>query len=133
MKHTTERPADQISRRVFLTVAAATPAVLSAASLSRAAPADEPETAPAAAKKRPIGLELYSVRTELARDLPKTLQSVSKIGYDCVEFYAPYYGWSLPYAKEVRSMMDDLGLRCYSTHNHIESYTPGEKMAKAIE
>jgi sugar phosphate isomerase/epimerase len=29
--------------------------------------------------------------------------------------------------------MDGIGLRCYSTHNHIESFTPGDPMAKAIE
>ncbi len=86
-----------------------------------------------ASKKHPIGLELYSVRTELARDLPNTLRMVSKIGYEVVEFFAPYYDWTIPYAKEVRTLMDDLGLRCYSTHNHIQSLTPGDTMAKAIE
>jgi sugar phosphate isomerase/epimerase len=50
-----------------------------------------------------------------------------------VEFYSPYFDWTLPYAKEVRSQMDDLGLRCYSTHNHIESFTLGEGIAHAIE
>ena len=88
---------------------------------------------PKSAKKYPIGLELYSVRGELARDLPGTLREVAKIGYEAVEFYAPYYGWTMPYAKDVRSLMDDLGLRCYSTHNHVESVTPGDGMAKAIE
>jgi len=29
--------------------------------------------------------------------------------------------------------MDDLGLRCHSTHNHIESFTPGDTMGKVIE
>jgi sugar phosphate isomerase/epimerase len=29
--------------------------------------------------------------------------------------------------------MEDFGLRCYSTHNHIESFTPGDTMAHAIE
>jgi sugar phosphate isomerase/epimerase len=85
------------------------------------------------AKKRPIGLELYSVRGALVKDLPGTLGEVAKIGYEAVEFYAPYYQWTIPYAKEVKSRMDDLGLRCYSTHNHLESFTPGEGMAKAIE
>ncbi len=85
------------------------------------------------AKKYPIGLELYSVRGELAKDLPGTLRAVAKIGYEAVEFYSPYYGWTIPYAKDVRSLMDDLGLRCYSTHNHLESFTAGEGMAKAIE
>ena len=88
---------------------------------------------PKGVKKIPIGLELYSVRGELARDLPGTLREVAKIGYEAVEFYAPYYGWTMPYAKDVRSLMDDLGLRCHSTHNHIESFTAGEGIAKAIE
>lgn len=30
-------------------------------------------------------------------------------------------------------MIEDLGLRCYSTHNHMESFAPGATMAKAIE
>ncbi len=91
------------------------------------------ESAPVAARKLPIGLELYSVRAALAKDLPGTLRAVAKIGYEAVEFYSPYYDWTPAYAKEVRALMDDLGLRCYSTHNHIESFTPGEGMAKAIE
>jgi len=98
-----------------------------------AEPAASIPVASRGAKKYPIGLELYSVRTELARDLPGTLREVSRIGYEAVEFYAPYFDWTIPYAKDVRSLMDDLGLRCYSTHNHIESFTPGEGMAKAIE
>jgi len=86
-----------------------------------------------ALKKYPIGLELYSVRAELARDLPGTLNQVASMGYQLVEFYAPYEDWTVPYAKDVRRRMDDLGLRCLSTHNHIESFVPGPKMAKAIE
>src|SRR5262249_48019563 len=115
---------------------AVVPSVMAAGTMSLgayAADAVAAAPAPAATKKYPIGLELYSVRTELARDLPNTLNNVAKIGYEVVEFYAPYYDWSLPYAKTVRSQMDDLGLRCYSTHNHIDSFTPGDKMAKAIE
>src|SRR5712675_2309930 len=103
--------ADHPSRRTFLKTSAVVPAALAA---------DPAAPAPAPAKQYPIGLELYSVRTELARDLPNTLNQVAKIGYEVVEFYAPYYDWSLPYAKTVRAQMDDLGLRCYSTHNHIE-------------
>jgi sugar phosphate isomerase/epimerase len=85
------------------------------------------------ARKIPIGLELYSVRTELARDLPGTLRAVAGAGYEAVEFYAPYFSWQIPYAKEVRGLMDDLGLRCHSTHNHIEAFTAGEGLARAIE
>jgi sugar phosphate isomerase/epimerase len=85
------------------------------------------------AKTPPIGIELYSVRGELARDLPNTLRTVAKIGYQVVEFYAPYYDWKIPYAKEVRTILDDTGLKCYSTHNGFKSLTPGDGIAKAIE
>jgi sugar phosphate isomerase/epimerase len=132
-KHTTTN-IDHLSRRTFLKTSAIVPSVMVAGSMGLGAFAAEsaaPTSPPA--KKYPIGLELYSVRAELARDLPNTLRNVAKIGYEVVEFYAPYYDWSLPYAKTVRSQMDDLGLRCYSTHNHIESFTPGDKLAKAIE
>jgi sugar phosphate isomerase/epimerase len=88
----------------------------------------------AAAKKAsiPIGLELYSVRGELKKDLPGTLQEVAKMGYECVEFFAPYYEWTPDYAKQVRKQIDDLGLKCYSTHNGKPSFT-GSGLGKAIE
>lgn len=121
-----------MSRRNFITISGAASAMLVARS-DRTAALAAPVAAASGTKKRPIGLELYSVRNELMRDLPKTLDTVAKIGYEVVEFYAPYFGWTLPYAKEVRARMDDLGLRCYSTHNHIESFTHGETMDKAIE
>ena len=83
--------------------------------------------------KYPIGIELYAVRGELAKNLPATLRAVSQMGYEVVEFYAPYLGWTLPYAKEVRTQLEDLGLRCYSTHNSFAALTPGDTMTKAIE
>jgi sugar phosphate isomerase/epimerase len=129
-----------ISRRNFLTVSGAAAAVLAAQAspnIALAAFATNDAAPPASPmpgkKKYPIGLELYSVRTELARDLPNTLRTVAKMGYEVVEFYAPYFDWTIPYAKEVSTLMDDIGLRCYSTHNHVESFTPGDPMAKAIE
>jgi len=73
------------------------------------------------------------VRGELGRDLPLTLKTVAKFGYEVVEFYSPYFNWTPVYAKEVRARMDDLGLRCYSTHNGFESFTPAENLARAIE
>lgn len=87
-----------------------------------------------AAKKAPvpIGLELYSVRGELKKDLPGTLQAVAKMGYECVEFFAPYYEWTSDYAKQVRKQIDDLGLKCYSTHNGQPSFT-ASGLGKAIE
>jgi len=40
-------------------------------------------------KHIPIGLELYSVREDLKKDLLGTVRGVAKLGYECVEFYAP--------------------------------------------
>jgi sugar phosphate isomerase/epimerase len=84
-------------------------------------------------KKIPVGLELYSVRTELAKDLTATVTAVAKMGYQVVEFFAPYYQWTEDYAKQVRKLMDGLGIRCNSTHNSgMQSFTdPG--MQKAID
>jgi sugar phosphate isomerase/epimerase len=88
---------------------------------------------PGARKKVPIGIELYAVRGELTKDLPGTLRRVAQIGYQCVEFYSPYLQWTFPYAKEVRTMIDDLGLRCYSTHNNANALLDEGSMTKAIE
>jgi sugar phosphate isomerase/epimerase len=128
-------PPNEISRRNFLALSTAASAAVIANSFKTTAFAADTvtETPPLPKKKYPIGLELYSVRDELARDLPNTLRTVAKMGYEVVEFYAPYFDWKIPYAKEVRTLMDDIGLRCYSTHNHLDSFTPGDTMAKAIE
>ncbi len=129
---------DTLSRRRFLAVSGASAAVLaSGASLGGAlvspAYANEVSPAPPAPGKYPIGIELYAVRGELAKNLPDTLRAVAQMGYETVEFYAPYLGWTFPYAKEVRTRLDDLGLRCHSTHNAFPALTPGETMTKAIE
>ena len=121
------------SRRTFLAISGAIPAAI-AAQVAVSGSAAEPATPePAGAKKYPVGLELYSVRGEMARDLPNTLKTVAKCGYEVVEFYAPYFKWTPAYTKDVRARMDDLGLRCYSTHNGFESFTPGQNLAHAIE
>ena len=80
----------------------------------------------------PVGLELYSVRDELAKDLMGTVRGVAKMGYQCMEFYAPYYQWTVDYAKQVRKELDSLGVRCYSTHNSVEALKP-EGINKAVE
>jgi sugar phosphate isomerase/epimerase len=90
--------------------------------------------ASAASKKTriPIGLELYSVREELARDLMGTVRAVAKLGYEDVEFYAPYFEWNAAKAKDVRKLLEDLGMRCLSTHNSSTYFTT-ENLPHAIE
>jgi sugar phosphate isomerase/epimerase len=83
-------------------------------------------------KNLPVGLELYSVRTELMKDLPGTVTAVAKLGYQVVEFYSPYFDWTPDKAKEVRKLLDDLGIKCRSTHNGPQSFTR-EGLKKAIE
>jgi len=77
-----------VSRRTFLAQSSLT---LSAAAL-------------AASSKVPVGLELYSVRDELMKDLPGTVRAVAKMGYQVVEFYAPYFAWTPAEAKEVEAI-----------------------------
>jgi sugar phosphate isomerase/epimerase len=72
-------------------------------------------------KKIPVGVQLYSVRNEAAKDLPAVLEAIGKMGYRGVEF-AGYYGWdSKP--KELRKLLDANGLKCCGTHTGIETVT----------
>jgi sugar phosphate isomerase/epimerase len=105
-----------LSRRSFM-------AVSGTASLGLAAPAG---------KDLPVGLELFSVRDELAKDDMGTVRAVAKMGYQAVEFFAPYFDWTTAHAKEMRKLMDDLGIRCFSTHNNAQNYT-AEGLPKAME
>jgi len=109
---------DSLSRRAFLGMTAALP--FAAASLR------------AAAKNVPVGLELYSVRGALAKDLLGTVTAVGKMGYEVVEFYAPYLTWPAETAKDVRKCLDDAGLKCHSTHNNGQSFTD-DGLKKAID
>ncbi|MES2697390.1 MAG: sugar phosphate isomerase/epimerase [Verrucomicrobiota bacterium] len=127
-----------LSRRAFLVLsgAAGATALLPSAVRAANAPASassSSSSAAAKAKKIPIGLELYSVRNELVRNLPDTLRTVAKMGYETVEFFAPYADWTFPFAKGVRTLLDDIGLRCHSTHNRFPNIVPGDAMTKAIE
>ena len=103
-----------------------------AAAASAALSAYATQSATAAKKKLPIGLELYSVRDELAKDLMGTVTAVAKIGYEVVEFYSPYFEWSPAYAREVRKKLDDLNIKCLSTHNGRNGLE-GDGLKKAIE
>ena len=106
-----------VTRRTFLgTAAAAT--TISIASAQRT--------------KIPVGLELYSVRLALAADLMGTVRKVAALGYQIVEFYAPYYSWTMDQAKDVRKLLDDLGIKCRSTHNGRTNFRP-ENIQKAID
>lgn len=107
---------NELSRRSFLATAAA--GSLGVAALAKG-------------KKIPVGLELYSVRDQLSKDLEGTVTAVAKQGYDVVEFYSPYMEWTPDRAKQVRKLLDDLKIKCLSTHNGPKSFT--DDLQKAIE
>jgi sugar phosphate isomerase/epimerase len=109
-----------VTRRSFLGLSAA------AALAATAGPTE------AKARKIPVGLELYSVRDELAKDVMGTVRTVAKQGYEVVEFYSPYWSWTPDYAREVRKLMDDLKIRCLSTHN-MRQALEGDGLKKSIE
>ena len=78
----------------------------------------------------PIGLELYSVREALKQDPQGTVRAVAQFGYECVEFYAPYFEWNETQTKQMRKLLDDLGIHCFSTHND-EEYFSSENINRA--
>ena len=106
-----------LSRRSFLAISAGLPwAVRSLAAAS--------------SSSIPVGLELYSVREELKKDPEGTVKAVGKMGYQAVEFYAPYFEWTDAQAKSMRKLLDDLGVHCYSTHNGAD-YFDADKISRA--
>src|SRR5260370_8313331 len=52
------------------------------------------------------------------------------MGYQGVEFYAPYFEWSENQTKQMRKLLDELGIRCFSTHNS-SSYLSAENISRA--
>jgi sugar phosphate isomerase/epimerase len=108
-----------LTRRSFVAVSAMLPWALKA----HASPSPK-------SKDIPIGLELYSVREALKEDLEGTVRAVAQLEYQCVEFYAPYFEWTEAQTKQMRKLLDDLGVRCYSTHND-EKYFSAENISKA--
>jgi sugar phosphate isomerase/epimerase len=67
-------------------------------------------------KSIPIGVQLYSVRDDCAKDLPGVLRQIARMGYEGVEF-AGYHGHS---ASDLRKMLDDNGLKCCGAHIPLE-------------
>ena len=106
-----------LSRRAFLAIAGAVPFAASALAQSR---------------KIPVGIELYSVRGEMKKDMPAAVRAVAKMGYQVVEFYSPYLEWTTEQAKEMRKLLDDVGVKCHSTHNGTNAIR-AEGLTKSIE
>jgi sugar phosphate isomerase/epimerase len=105
-----------LSRRTFLALSAMLPYTIARAGKSSI----------------PVGLELYSVRDALKQDPEGTVRAVAQMGYQCVEFYAPYHDWTEAQTKQMRKLLDDLGIHCYSTHND-ESYFTASNLPRTVD
>lgn len=74
-----------------------------------------------AADKKPVGIQLYTVRKEMLQDPVGTLKQLAKIGYKELESARSekgnYYGLS---AKEIRKITADLGMNVRSGHVHLD-------------
>jgi sugar phosphate isomerase/epimerase len=62
--------------------------------------------------KPPLGLQLWSVRAQLEKDLPGTLRQIKAWGIDEVEA-AGFHGRT---GSEFASLLKDAGLRCHTMH-----------------
>src|ERR1700730_9929655 len=106
-----------LSRRQFALLAAASAAGLKAQTK----------------KHFPVGLQQTAVGRNIQQDLTGTLRAVAKMGYDLIEFSAgTFMNWSADQARQVRALLDDLNLKCRSTHNEIVSFS-GDGLSKSIE
>ncbi|TCN25361.1 sugar phosphate isomerase/epimerase family protein [Mesobacillus foraminis] len=67
-------------------------------------------------KNIPIAVQMFTLREECAQDFAGTLKKVAELGFDGVEL-AGYGGLT---ARELKSILDDLGLQAASSHVPLE-------------
>ena len=84
-------------------------------------------------KQFPIGLQQTAVGRNIQQDLTGTLRAIAKMGYDLIEFSAgTFMNWTPDQARQIRALLDDLNLKCRSTHTEIVSFS-GDGLSKSIE
>src|SRR5215213_9029683 len=102
------------TRRTFLQQAAAFASASALPPMSHAAP-----------PHYKMGLQLYTIRDAMARDVAGTLKRIAELGYQEVETYGfdpealSYY--QLP-AREFAQRLRDLGLACVSGHYDLNRF-----------
>jgi sugar phosphate isomerase/epimerase len=85
-------------------------------------------TVRAAWKRIPIGTQLWCVRQQLATEIPGTLQSLSKIGFEAVELENAF-GKS---GVEWRKHLDAAKLKACGFHHRLDELQ-GDKLAATVE
>lgn len=91
-----------------------------------------------AKKPRSFGFQTWTVRDELAADLPGTLKRMAAMGYSETEFCSPAGYTGTPFEKftslgaaELRAIIGDAGLRCESSHFNMAEMR--DHLDRAIE
>jgi sugar phosphate isomerase/epimerase len=64
-----------------------------------------------------IGIQMYTLRDDMAKDMEGTLRKVAELGYEGVEF-AGYFGWE---AAKLKSLLDEIGLKTIGSHLSLQS------------
>ena len=78
-----------------------------------------------------IGIQLYTVRDLMKKNVPLTLQRIAEIGYKEVEF-AGYFGKT---TKQIKAILSDNGLKSPSTHIEMDTIynNPNKAIDTALE
>lgn len=82
-----------------------------------------------AASIKTVGVQLYTVRTDLEKDFDGTLAKVAAIGYKEVEF-AGYFGHT---PRQVRDALERYGLASPSAHLDYATVSTPDKWSKALD
>ena len=89
--------------------------------------------------KHPVGFQSFAVRDILTKDFPGTMEMMAGMGYQFVEMCYPpgYEQWGFgPFqgtkTTDMRRMIDEAGLRCFSSHFLIQDLT-GDNLDRSIE
>ncbi|HLX42487.1 MAG TPA: hypothetical protein VKR43_03595 [Bryobacteraceae bacterium] len=105
-----------LSRRSFLATVAASAGALQAQTRKRV----------------PVGVLVYAVIEDWTKDVNATITALGQMGFEGLEI-TNYANWTPAKAKEVRTLMDSLKLKCFATHTEPVLFVPGDKMKAMLE
>lgn len=109
-------------RRDFLKISAAGALGVIALGPMACKPGAKQAAQPVDRKSFGVGLQLYTIRDEMAKDVPGTLKKLSDMGYKNLELanYADgkFYGYT---PADFRKMVNDLGMDIISSHTSVEA------------
>ena len=116
-----------MNRRHFINVGAA---AIALPALMKNTISASPTIPVSNARKKKIGIQLYSLRDDMAKDSEATLKEVAKMGYSFIETYGykdgKFFGKS---PKEFSAFVADLGMKMTSSHTGFGVYQNDDTQA----